>query len=158
MTITKDSPAPLVAIIGITGTQGGSVLKELAASDKPYRVRGFTRDASKAAATEISAQGVERVSLSIVVDHKDEVHKAFTGADVAFLVTNYWEHMNMDREIAEGKLQIDAAKAGGVKRIAWSGMPSFKKISVGIGKCNQIEDSEGGLLQHHHFHSALPSR
>jgi hypothetical protein len=45
------------------------------------------------------------------------------------------------QEIAEGKLQVDAAKAGGVKKIVWSGMPSFKNISG--GKYSQIEDCEG---------------
>ncbi|KAJ7343994.1 NAD(P)-binding protein [Mycena albidolilacea] len=141
MTISKDSSAPLVAVVGITGIQGGSVLKELVASDKPYRVRGFTRDATKPASQAIANQGVELVSLSIVVENKDAVLKAFAGADIAFLVTNYWEHMNIEREIAEGKLQVDAAKAGGVKKIVWSGMPSFKNISG--GKYSQIEDCEG---------------
>jgi uncharacterized protein YbjT (DUF2867 family) len=85
MTISKDSSAPLVAVVGITGIQGGSVLKELAASDKPYRVRGFTRDATKPASKAIANQGVELVSLSIVVENKDAVSKAFAGADIAFV-------------------------------------------------------------------------
>ncbi|KAF7369400.1 NmrA domain-containing protein [Mycena venus] len=144
MTITKDSSAPLVAVVGIAGVQGGSVVKELAESSKSYRVRGFTRDATKPAAQARAKQGVEVVTVSIVVENKDEVYKAFAGADVAFLVTDYWEHMDMEREINEGKLQIDAAKAGGVKRIVWSGMPSFKIISN--GKYTNIEDCEGKFV------------
>ncbi|KAJ7935958.1 NmrA-like family-domain-containing protein [Mycena leptocephala] len=47
------------------------------------------------------------------------------------LVTNFWEHVDMDREVAEGKLLIDAAKAGGVSGIVWSGLPSATKLSGG---------------------------
>ncbi|KAJ7142542.1 NAD(P)-binding protein [Mycena epipterygia] len=131
MTITKNISAPLVAVVGATGTQGGSVIKALAESDKPYRVRAFTRDSTKPAALELVKLGVDVVAVSLVVENKDEVYKAFVGADVAFLVTNFWEHLNMDKEIAEGKLLIDAAKAGGVSRIVWSGLPSISELSGG---------------------------
>ncbi|KAF7340479.1 NmrA domain-containing protein [Mycena venus] len=98
--------------------QGGSVVRALAESDKPYRIRGFTRDAAKPAAQELSKLGVELVQVSFVVENRDEAYKAFAGADFAF-------------EVAEGKLLIDAAKAGGVSGIVWSGLPSISKISGG---------------------------
>ncbi|KAJ7339730.1 NAD(P)-binding protein, partial [Mycena albidolilacea] len=131
MTITKDFSAPLVAVVGATGTQGGSVVTSLAESDRPYRVRGFTRDASKPSAQELIKRGVEIMVVSFVVGNKEQVYKAFAGADVAFLVTNFWEHLDMEREMTEGKLLIDAAKAGGVSRIVWSGLPSVNKFSGG---------------------------
>ncbi|KAJ7142548.1 NAD(P)-binding protein [Mycena epipterygia] len=105
MTITQLTSAPLVAVVGATGNQGGSVIKALAESDKPYRVRAFTRDPTKLASLELVKLGVE-----IVV--------AFVGADVAF-------------EIEEGKLLIDAAKAGSVSRIVWSGLQSISVDSAG---------------------------
>ncbi|KAF8197718.1 NAD(P)-binding protein [Mycena galopus ATCC 62051] len=141
MTITQDLSAPLVAVVGITGIQGGSVVRALADSDKPYRVRGFTRDATKPAAQELAKLGVAIVVISIVVDNKDEVYKAFAGANFAFLVTNPWEHMDADREVAEGKLMIDAAKAGGVSGIVWSGLPSASKLSG--GKYTHVWTTEG---------------
>ncbi|KAF7354018.1 NmrA domain-containing protein [Mycena venus] len=131
MTISKEPSAPLVAVVGATGTQGGSVINALAQSDKAYRVRGFTRDAVKPSAQELIKLGIEIFVVSLVVENKEEVYKAFAGADVAFLVTNFWEHLDMEREIREGKLLIDAAKAGGVSRIVWSGLPSFNKLSGG---------------------------
>ncbi|KAJ7822175.1 NAD(P)-binding protein [Mycena olivaceomarginata] len=123
MTITQDGSAPLIAVVGATGNQGGSVVQALADSDKPYRVRGFTRDPRKPAALELSKLGVAVVRVTFVVENKDEVNKAFTGANFAFVLIssiysssshNFWEHVDIDREIAEGKLLIDAAKAGGV--------------------------------------------
>ncbi|KAF7340425.1 NmrA domain-containing protein [Mycena venus] len=131
MTITQDPSAPLVTVVGATGVQGGSVVRALAQSDKPYHVRGLTRDAAKPAAQELVKLGVEVFAVSLVVVNKDQVYQAFSGANFAFLVTNFWEHVDVNREIAEGKLLIDAAKAGGVSGVVWSGLPSFTKISGG---------------------------
>jgi uncharacterized protein YbjT (DUF2867 family) len=85
MTITQAASAPLIAVVGATGAQGGSVIKALSESDKPYRIRGFTRDATKAAAEALKKQGVEMVTVNLVVENKEEVYKAFTGADYAFV-------------------------------------------------------------------------
>ncbi|KAJ6462698.1 NAD(P)-binding protein [Mycena vulgaris] len=131
MTITQDTSAPLVAVVGATGTQGGSVIKALRESDKPYRIRGFTRDATKPSAQELVKQGAEIVNISLVVENAEEVFKAFSGVNMAFLVTNFWEHMDMEKEIAEGKMMIDAAKTAGVSRIVWSGLISVTKASAG---------------------------
>ncbi|KAJ7157877.1 NAD(P)-binding protein [Mycena crocata] len=131
MTITQAPSAPLIAVVGATGKQGGSVIKALAESDKDYRIRGFTRDAAKPAAEALKNQGVEVVQLSIVLDNAKKVHTSFAGANVVFLVTNFWEHLNMQREVDEGKLMIDAAKAAGVERIVWSGLAPVTKISGG---------------------------
>ncbi|KAJ7202461.1 NAD(P)-binding protein [Mycena haematopus] len=131
MTITQSESAPLVAVVGATGIQGGSVIKALSESDKPYRIRGFTRDPTKPAAETLKKQGVEIVAVNLVLENKEQVFKAFTGADYAFLVTNFWEHMDGGKELSEGKMLVDAAKAAGAKGIIWSGLAPVKKISGG---------------------------
>ncbi|KAJ6490218.1 NmrA-like protein [Mycena vitilis] len=131
MTITNAESAHLIAVVGATGAQGSSVIKALAESDKQYRIRGFTRDVAKPAAEALKKQGVEMVAVDLVVENKDAVYRALAGADFAFLVTNFWEHANMHKEISEGKMLIDAAKAAGVKGIVWSGLVPVKKISEG---------------------------
>lgn len=167
MTITQDPAAPLVAVVGATGIQGGSVVHNLAESDKVYRIRAFTRDASKPAAQALVALGVEVVVVSLVVQNKEAVYKAFAGADVAFVSLFIFSHrvphtqklelardqflgthkqgegvssviylaqshlFQCPQEINEGKLLIDAAKAGGVSRIIWSGLPSLQELSGG---------------------------
>ncbi|KAJ7172905.1 NAD(P)-binding protein [Mycena crocata] len=131
MTITQSSSTPLVAVVGATGQQGGSVIKALAESNKEYRIRGFTRDVTKPAAEALKNQGVEMVQISLVVENVKEVYAAFAGANVAFLVTNFWEHLNVQREVDEGKMLIDAAKAAGVARVIWSGLNSIAKLSGG---------------------------
>ncbi|KAJ6537307.1 NAD(P)-binding protein [Mycena vulgaris] len=125
MTITQIPTAPLVAVVGATGTQGGSIVKALTESDHPYRVRAFTRDATKPAAQELLKLGVDVVVVNLVLENKDAVYKAFAGGDIAFLVTNFWAHLDMDRVL------VDAANAGGVSRIVWSGLPSISELSAG---------------------------
>ncbi|KAJ7442168.1 NAD(P)-binding protein [Mycena galericulata] len=125
------APQGLVAVVGATGTQGGSVIRALEESDTAYRVRGFTRDAIKPAAQELVEKGVDVVTVSLVVENAEKVYEAFAGADFAFLVTNFWEHLSVEKEVAEGKLLIDAAKAAGVTRTVWSGLTSVSKTSGG---------------------------
>ncbi|KAF8214230.1 hypothetical protein K438DRAFT_1956320 [Mycena galopus ATCC 62051] len=85
----------------------------------------------KPAALELSNLGATVMEVSLVLENKDEVYKAFAGANFAFLVTNFWEHVDAERELAEGKLMIDAAKEGGISGIVWSGLPSISKLSSG---------------------------
>lgn len=85
MTISREQSAPLVVVVGATGIQGGSVIQALSESDKPYRIRGFTRDVSKQAAQDLSKKGVEMVAVNLVVQNRDAVFKAFEGATVAFV-------------------------------------------------------------------------
>lgn len=85
MTLSTDPAAPLVAIVGITGKQGGSVARALIESDKPYRIRGLTRDASKPAAQAFAGKGVELRSVSLSVGNEDSVRAAFKGADIVFV-------------------------------------------------------------------------
>ncbi|KAG9003537.1 hypothetical protein FRB94_003057 [Tulasnella sp. JGI-2019a] len=131
MTITQDTSAPLVAVVGATGIQGGSVINALAESDRPYRIRGFTRDTNKETAQRLTKQGVEMLSVNLTVENKVQVFKAFQGAAFAFTMTNYWEHMSGPREVAEGKMLIDAASAAKVRLVIWSGLSSVVKNTNG---------------------------
>jgi len=115
MTISQKPSAPLVVVVGATGTQGGSVIKALIESDKAYRLRGLTRDTSKPAARKLADQGVEIVGVSIEAENAEKVYKAFEGANIAFVsvlyqinfhppnrtfrqtMTNFWDHINKQK-------------------------------------------------------------
>ncbi|KAJ7069100.1 NAD(P)-binding protein [Mycena amicta] len=131
MTVSTSSTAPLVVIVGVTGKQGGSVARALIESDKPYRIRGLTRDASRPAAKAFASEGIEIVAVSISVGNEAAVRAAFEGAAVIFAVTNFNEHGSAEREIAEGKLMVDAAKAVNTSLLIWSALESFKELSSG---------------------------
>ncbi|KAJ6624891.1 hypothetical protein B0H10DRAFT_2430620 [Mycena sp. CBHHK59/15] len=104
MTISHNLSTPLAVLVGITGLQGGSVARDLIESEKPYRLCGLKREVTKPAAQAFAKQGVEVVGVSLTVDDAANVSKAFAGADIAFIVTNFNEHLDKQRETAEGKL------------------------------------------------------
>ena len=85
MTITQAQDAPLVVVGGATGNQGGSVIRFLSESPKPYRIRALTRDATKPNAKRLAEQGVEVVSVSLDAENKAKVIEAYKGADIVFV-------------------------------------------------------------------------
>ncbi|KAK7028684.1 NmrA domain-containing protein [Favolaschia claudopus] len=134
MTITQDPSAPLVAVVARRERH------------RAYRVRAFTRDASKPVAQELEKRRVDVVTVSLVVGNREQVYKVFEGVDYAFLVTNYWEHQSKERVTLNLHASVAspahrAAKAGGASRIIWSGLPSYEKISG------------GSIVGAHHFES-----
>lgn len=62
------------------------------------------------------------------------------GASAVFTVTNYWEKMDMQLEIQQGKNLADAAKQNGVKHYIWSSLLNVTKRKItypmGIPPCN----------------------
>ncbi|KAJ7778426.1 NAD(P)-binding protein [Mycena metata] len=131
MTISSNPTAPLVVVVGSTGKQGGSVIQALAESDKEYRIRGLTRDVSKPQAQRIATQGVEMMNVNLTADNADAARAAFKGANIAFIVTNFWEHLDKAREVAEGKMLVATAKAADVELLVWSGLESAAEVSQG---------------------------
>jgi uncharacterized protein YbjT (DUF2867 family) len=85
MTISNSTTAPLVVIGGVTGNQGRSVLDHLQESDRPYRMRGLTRDASKPKAKDLERMGVEMVSVDLKPGNEHGMREAYKGADVVFV-------------------------------------------------------------------------
>lgn len=84
--VSSNSPtAPLIIIIGITGSQGSSVARALLASSKPYRLVGVTRDASKPASKAWIEKGLTLKELTVAVGNEEAVKKAFGGADAVFV-------------------------------------------------------------------------
>ncbi|KAI5451860.1 hypothetical protein NCC49_001162 [Naganishia albida] len=141
MTITQSASAPLVVIGGATGNQGGSVLHYLKESDKDYRLRALTRDNSRPKAKAIADLGVDVVSIDLKPENKDKIQEVYNGADA---VTNFWEHVHVEREIKEGKAMVDAAVASGVKLFIFSSLPSFIKATN--GEIKNVHHFEGKAI------------
>ncbi len=57
--VTSSSKGPLIAVVGATGNQGGSVVEALL--DRGARVRALVRDLDKAAARALADRGVDLV-------------------------------------------------------------------------------------------------
>ncbi|RIB25718.1 hypothetical protein C2G38_2165233 [Gigaspora rosea] len=115
---------PLVVVSGATGSQGGSVVKSLIATGK-YRIRAITRKPESDQAKALAAKGVEVFKADLAI--KEDVKKALSGADIAFIVTNFWDPSiypnNMAEEEKQGKMIADVAKEVGLKWLLYSSLP-----------------------------------
>lgn len=141
----------LLVVVGITGTQGGSVAEAFMA-DSSWRIRGITRDTSKPTAQEWAARGVEMVSGD--VDNVDSLVSSFLGARAIFAMTDYWypirnplvreeavkQRISADEQCARLEIQrgknIALAAASPLvqatlERYVWSSLPDVRMLSGG---------------------------
>lgn len=126
----------IIAIIGATGNQGGSVLNTFASSGK-YKVRALTRNPNSDTATQLKSKypNVEWVKANL--NSVDTLRKAFSGAHAVFGVTQFADPDNikklqvgdLDAEFDQGKNIIDAAIAENVQIAIMSTLPSIAKAS-----------------------------
>ncbi|KAI9476762.1 hypothetical protein LPJ78_005235 [Coemansia sp. RSA 989] len=127
----------LVAIVGATGLQGGSVLKTLYASNK-YKLRALTRnpDGDSARALVAKYPGIELAQANL--DDLESLQKSFVDADIVFGMTDWNADIiartrqgDVDAEYKQGKNIVDAAISAGVKTMVFSVLDSLSKQSNG---------------------------
>ncbi|EOD43894.1 putative nad dependent epimerase protein [Neofusicoccum parvum UCRNP2] len=83
-------PSNIIAIVGATGKQGGSVATTYL-STPGWRVRCLTRSPSSPSAQALAARGAEIVRAD--VDDVASLRAAFAGAAAVFAVTDFWAPM-----------------------------------------------------------------
>lgn len=111
----------IIAVIGATGNQGGSVVNALQARGE-FHVRALTRNPNK-------HQGIGDEVVEADLDRPETLKAAFEDAYGVFAVTNFWE-IGTD-EMAQATTAVNAAKAAGVQHFIWSTLPNVEKISGG---------------------------
>ncbi|BFZ61556.1 hypothetical protein YB2330_002628 [Saitoella coloradoensis] len=129
----------VVAIIGATGNQGGSIIRALSSSQAKYQLRGLTRAVDKPAAQALVSQGVQMFKGDISTP--TSLSDFFKGADVVFAVTNFWEHLSKEQEIKDGKAIVDMAKECHVSLLIWSSLDDVSKVSK--GKYTHVDHFDG---------------
>lgn len=110
----------LIAVIGATGQQGGSVVRALQGNGQ-FDVRALTRHPDKH--PELGN------AVEADLDRPQTLDAAFAGVHGVFLVTNFWEEGT--DELAQATAAVRAAKAAGVKHFIWSTLPDVEMISSG---------------------------
>ncbi|ALM09040.1 nucleoside-diphosphate sugar epimerase [Sediminicola sp. YIK13] len=116
----------IIAVVGATGAQGGGlVLAILNDGSKEFEVRGISRDITSAKAKELSKLGAQMVQADL--DNKSSLVSAFKGAHGVYCVTNFWEHMSPEKEMAQAKNMAEAAKEAGVQHVVWSTLEDTRK-------------------------------
>ena len=109
----------LLTVFGATGAQGGGLARAILADPRRrFRVRAVTRKPGSPAAKALASAGAEIVVANL--DDAAGVRRAMEGAHGAFCVTNFWEHLSPEREIAQAHAMAEAAKAAGVAHVVWS--------------------------------------
>ncbi|KAI9807446.1 MAG: hypothetical protein M1833_000191 [Piccolia ochrophora] len=126
------SSKKIFVVFGATGAQGGSVIKSVLEDPETaaaYKIRAITRDPSKPSAQALTAKGVECVTGDS--GSKDSLRDALKGASAVFAVTNYWETMDKNVEIEQGKNIADVAKEVGVEHLIWSSLIHVTELTGG---------------------------
>ena len=109
----------IIAVVGATGAQGGGLARAILDDESgPFAVRALTRDPTSDRARELAQAGADVVRADL--DDLDSVHRAFEGAWGAFCVTNFWEHLSPEKEIAQARNMAEAAKQAGPEHVIWS--------------------------------------
>ncbi|XP_066294009.1 nmrA-like family domain-containing protein 1 [Branchiostoma lanceolatum] len=114
----------VVVVFGATGLQGGGVANALL-EDSYVKVRAVTRNASSAKAKALQERGAEVVEGNY--DDPGSLERALQGAHGMFVVTNYMEHQEFDRDVKQGKAVADAAKGTGVQHVVFSSLENVQK-------------------------------
>ncbi|RAL12662.1 NAD(P)-binding protein [Aspergillus homomorphus CBS 101889] len=126
-----------IAIIGATGTQGGSVLNALLPSKADYTIRAITRNPSSTAAQSLAGQGVQLVRADL--HDLTSLTTAFAGTHAIFAVTNFFDALpthGVDGAMAlETQMGINIAKAAAatesLEHFIWSTLPDSQTNSDG---------------------------
>ena len=115
-----------IAVVGATGAQGGGLVRAILEDQGGgFSARAITRSPDGDKARALAAAGAEVVGAT--VDDEDSLVRAFTGADAAYLVTFYWEHMSPEQETREIGNLARAAKKAGVKHVVWSTLEDTRR-------------------------------
>ncbi|MEU4248238.1 NmrA/HSCARG family protein [Amycolatopsis sp. NPDC026612] len=117
----------IITVLGATGAQGGSLVRAiLDAPDGPFAARAVTRNAGSAKARALAERGAEVVEATL--DDEESLRKAFDGAHGAYVVTNFWESMSADVELAQAATAARAVKAAGVAHVVWSTLEDTREV------------------------------
>ena len=142
--------------MGATGAQGGGLARAiLREGSEDFAVRAITRNPDSTKARELADLGAEVVAADL--EDLASLQKAFTGAHGAFCVTNYWEHMNPEKEIAQAHALAQAAKDAGVAHVIWSTLEDTRlRVSLDDSRMPTLQgsykvphfDTKGAANQH----------
>jgi uncharacterized protein YbjT (DUF2867 family) len=116
----------VIAAVGATGAQGGSLVRAILADPAGgFTVRALTRKPDSEKALALAKLGAEVVQADL--DDAASLARAFAGAYGAFCLTNFWEHFSADKEVAQARNMAQAARAAGVRHVVWSTLEDTRK-------------------------------
>lgn len=122
----------IIAIVGATGNQGGSVARSLL-QNPSFKVRAITRNSSSEASRALASSGAEVVQGNGF--NSEEMLRAFNGAWGLFVNLNsddkIWSSPDGPTEFDLGKTIVDAAAQAGVQHFVFSSGPPCSEMTEG---------------------------
>ncbi|RGB42972.1 hypothetical protein C1646_809641 [Rhizophagus diaphanus] len=123
------SQKPLIIVSGATG---GSVVNSLLATGL-YKIRALTRNPNSDKAKALESKGAEVFKCDLSV--REEVENALSGADIAWIVTNFLDPSIIGKDPGEeerqSKMIADIAKEKGLNWLIYSSQPDTTTESGG---------------------------
>ncbi|KJZ74001.1 hypothetical protein HIM_06669 [Hirsutella minnesotensis 3608] len=124
--------ATIIAVIGATGNQGGSVARSLL-QNPVFKVRAVTRNRESPAGLDLAAAGAEVVQGD--GRNRQDMLEAFQGCWGAFVNLNsddkVWRDPDGPTEFDVGKIIVDAASEAGVSHLVFSSGPPCAEMTGG---------------------------
>ncbi|OJJ46841.1 hypothetical protein ASPZODRAFT_131733 [Penicilliopsis zonata CBS 506.65] len=117
-----------IVVFGATGKQGGSVVESLLQTT--FHVKAITRNPASKNAQALSSKGVEVVQADL--NDSESLRTAIRGAYGVYAVTNFWEHLDGQKEIEQGKRIADICVEEGVQHLVWSSLLNVTKLTNGV--------------------------
>jgi len=115
-----------IAVVGATGAQGGGLVHAILRDQEGmFRVRALTRTPQSEVARNLAELGAEVVKADL--DDENSLRNAFDGVQAAYCVTNFWEHMSPEKEVAQAQNMAKAAEHAGVQHVIWSTLEDTRK-------------------------------
>jgi uncharacterized protein YbjT (DUF2867 family) len=116
----------IIAVVGATGAQGGGLARAIAADRSgDFAGRAITRKPDSEKGRALAALGLEVVAGDL--DDPKSLERAFAGAHGVYGVTNFWEHMSPERELAQAQAIADAANAARAAHVVWSTLEDTRR-------------------------------
>jgi uncharacterized protein YbjT (DUF2867 family) len=109
----------LLAVTGVTGTQGSAVAREMLR--RGFRVRGLSRRPHGKAARRLASGGTEIVPGDM--SDSSALDALLRGASAVYCVTDFFRN-GVDRAATQGKLVADAAQRAGVSHFVFASIAS----------------------------------
>lgn len=115
-------------------------MAELLKYPAAYQVRAFTRDPTKESAQNLAKLGAELWKGDL--SDPNSLELAFSGADVIYAMTDFWQSMSGDVEFSQGKAIVEIAdRVATLQHFLWSALP------------DPVQLSKGRFLNVHHWKS-----
>ena len=117
----------IIAVVGATGTQGGSVARAILGDrERAFALRAVTRKPTSDRARALADQGADVVYGD--ADDLTSMTTAFAGAFGAYCMTDFWGGSgDPERERLQGVAMADAARAAGVQHVIWSTLEDTRR-------------------------------